>query len=128
MTKRVFFLSNEYCQILPMLYHINSDSLQYNWSLGLWDYRLIDEASDIPSIISFSDFLAKFFAKILSICFFIFFITLQKVRVLSAVNPSQQPTVLLSIYKDNTWTIRRFVDETINPAISVFKALELELP
>ena len=27
----------------------------------------------------------------------------------------QQPTVLLSIYQNNTWTIRRLVDETIDP-------------
>ena len=36
-------------------------------------------------------------------------------RVLSALNPSQQPTVLFSIYQNNAWTIRRLVDETIDP-------------
>ena len=32
---------------------LKSDNLQYN-TLGLWDERLIDQASDVPSIIIFS--------------------------------------------------------------------------
>jgi hypothetical protein len=36
---------------------------------------------------------------------------------LSALSPSQQPTVLFSIYQNNTWTIRSLVDETIDPVI-----------
>ena len=35
---------------------------------------------------------------------------------MSALSPSQQPTVLFSIYQNNTWTIRCLVDETIDPA------------
>ena len=35
---------------------------------------------------------------------------------MSALSPSQQPTVLFSIYQNNTWTIRRLVDETNDPA------------
>ena len=35
---------------------------------------------------------------------------------MSALSPSQQPTVLFSIYQNNTWTIRPLVDKTINPA------------
>jgi hypothetical protein len=34
---------------------------------------------------------------------------------LSALCPSQQPTVLFSIYQNNFWTIRRLVYETIDP-------------
>ena len=34
---------------------------------------------------------------------------------MSALIPSQQPTVLFSIYQNNTWTIRRLVVETIDP-------------
>ena len=37
-------------------------------------------------------------------------------RVLSAISSSQQPTVLFSIYQNNTWTIRCSVDERIYPA------------
>ena len=33
-----------------------SDNLQYN-TLGRWDDRLIDQASDVPSIIIFHNFL-----------------------------------------------------------------------
>ena len=36
-------------------------------------------------------------------------------RVLSALNPSHQPTVLFSIYQTNNWTIRCLVHETIDP-------------
>ena len=35
---------------------------------------------------------------------------------MSALNPSMQPIVLFSIYQNNTLTIRRLVDETIDPA------------
>ena len=31
--------------------------------------------------------------------------------MLSALSPSQQPTGLFSIYQNNTWTIRRLVDQ-----------------
>ena len=34
---------------------------------------------------------------------------------MSALCPSQQPTVLFSIYQNNFWTIRRLVYETIDP-------------
>ena len=35
---------------------------------------------------------------------------------MSALSPSEQPTVLFSIYQNITWTIRCLVDEMINPA------------
>ena len=35
---------------------------------------------------------------------------------MSALSPSQQPTVLFSIYQNNTWTIRCLVYEMIDPA------------
>ena len=35
---------------------------------------------------------------------------------MSALSPSQQPTVLFSIYQNNIWTFRCLVDETIDPA------------
>ena len=41
---------------------------------------------------------------------------MKKEEVLSALSPSKQPTVLFSIYQNNTWTIRHLVNETINPA------------
>ena len=34
---------------------------------------------------------------------------------MSVLSPSQQPTILFSIYQNNTWTIRRLVNETIDP-------------
>ena len=35
------------------------------------------------------------------------------------MSSSQQPTVLFSIYQNNTWTIRCMVDETIDPAYHI---------
>ena len=40
---------------------------------------------------------------------------------MSALSPSQQPTGLFSIYQNNTWTIRSFVAETIDPATQCIK-------
>ena len=54
-----------------------SDNLQYN-GLGRWDDRLIDQVSDVPSIIIFLKLLAKFFAKIVSIYFSYFFCSKNK--------------------------------------------------
>ena len=39
--------------------------------------------------------------------FFYFFVTLQKLRVLSVLSLSQPATVLISIYQNDIWTIRR---------------------
>ena len=38
-----------------------------------------------------------------------------KRQVLSALSLSQQPAVLFSTCQNNTWTIRRFAYETIDP-------------
>ena len=54
-----------------------SDNLQYN-TLGRWDNCLIDQASDVPSLILFHNFLQNSLQKILSIYVLTFFITLQK--------------------------------------------------
>ena len=35
---------------------------------------------------------------------------------MSALSPIQQPTVSFSIYQNNNWTIRRWVNEMIDPA------------
>ena len=43
---------------------------------------------------------------------FNFFYNFTKIKIKS---PSQQPTVLFPIYQNITWTIRRLVDETIDP-------------
>ena len=61
-----------------------------------------------------------------SICYF--FIILQKLKVLSALSPSQQAAVLFTIYQNDTWTIRPLFDETINLAIhqTIFKIVEFQ--
>ena len=62
----IFFADDVY------LIFLKSDNLQYN-TLGWWDDRLIDQASDVSSIIFFI-----ISCKILCKNQFIFFITLQK--------------------------------------------------
>ena len=37
-------------------------------------------------------------------------------KIKSAWSPSQHPTVLFSMYQNDTWTTRCLVDETIHPA------------
>ena len=85
-------IANFFRQRLEFFF-FKSVNLQYN-TLGRWDDCLIDQVSDVPSITFFHNFLQK--------------------RVLSALSPSQKPTVLFSIYQNNTWTIGHLVNETIN--------------
>jgi hypothetical protein len=87
-------LGVEFKLVYSYLHVHKSDNLQYN-RLSWWDVCLIDQVSDVPSIIFFHNFLQK--------------------RVLRAISPSQQPTILFSIYQNNTWNIRRLVHETIIP-------------
>ena len=82
------------------------------WVAGLLGHRLIEQASEVPSIIFFHDFLQNSLQK----SFQLYNFTKKKLRVLSALSPSQQPTVLFSIYQNNTWTIRPLVNEMIDPA------------
>ena len=49
----------------------------------------------------------------------LFLYNFTKIKIKSFECPKctcQKPTVLFSIYQNNTWTIRRLVDEMINPA------------
>ena len=63
-----------------------TSEIRQSGSLGRWDKRIVYQVSDVPSIIFFSWFLAKFFAKILSIYFLISYkITKMKIKVLSAL-------------------------------------------
>ena len=76
--------------------------------------RLIVRPSHRPSVwcSKYYFFLAKFFWKILS---FFFLYNFAKIKiVLSALSPSQQPTVLSSICQNNICTIRRLVDKMIS--------------
>ena len=50
-----------------------SDNLQYD-TLVCWDKWLVNQVSDVPSIIFFLWFLAKFFAKMVSMYFHFFYI------------------------------------------------------
>ena len=83
--------------------------------LGRWDNRLIDQASDVLSIILFHNFLQNSLQQFFQLIFS-FFYNFTKEKVLSALSPSQQPAILLSICQNNTCTIRRMDNETIDPA------------
>ena len=65
----------------------------------------------------------KVFAKIRSI-YFLIFSNFTKIKIKSFECPSQQPTVLFSIYQNNTWTITRLVDETIDPVTQCIICLQ----
>ena len=101
----------------PITEQIRQSSVWYAESMDQWDDRLIDQVFDVSGIILFI-ISCKILCKNPSNIIFSSFIILQKInqRVLSALSPSQQPTVLFSIYQNNTWTIRRLVYETIDPA------------
>ena len=61
--------------------HIKSDNLQYN-TLGRWDDRLIDQASDVTSIIFFHDFLQNSLQKSFQFIF-LFFYRITKIKIKS---------------------------------------------
>ena len=50
---------------------MKSDNLQYN-TLGRWNDRLIDQASDVPSMIFFHIFLQNSLQKSFQFLFFVF--------------------------------------------------------
>ena len=58
-----------------------SDNLQYNL-LGRWDERLINQASDVPSIIFFHNFLQKSLQKLFKFIF-LFFFNFTKIKIKS---------------------------------------------
>ena len=71
--------------------------------LGHWVNGMIDQESDVPSII----YLYNFLQNSLQISFqliFLFFYNFTKIkeRVLSALSPNQEPTVLFLIYQNDT--------------------------
>ena len=80
-------------------------------SLGQWDKWIVDQASDDPSIIYFSKFLAKYFLKSLSIHFIIFFIKLQKFKKRSFDCPKS----IRNYKRNNAWNIRHLVDDSFVP-------------
>ena len=87
-----------------------SDNLQYN-SLGRWDEQLIDQASDVPSIIFFR-ISCKNLCKNHFNLFSYFFITLQKIKIKSF----ECPKSIRNYEKNNAWNIRRLVYESFVPS------------
>ena len=74
--RSIFFIYHLVCQqsiqigsaLIPCqtkVFLLKSDNLQYKYteSLGWWDDRLIDQASDVPSIIFFHKFLQNSWQK-----------------------------------------------------------------
>ena len=81
--------------------------------LGCWDNHLIDQASEVQSIIVFF----IIFFKILCKNHFNLFIVYQNKRSFECPKPTTHCTVLFSIYQNSTWTIRRQWDNRpCNPA------------
>ena len=97
--------------------YIKSDNLQYN-TLGCWVHRLINQVSDVPSIIIFHTFFQNSLQKSFQFIF-VYFYNFTKITIKSFKYSKSKPathTVLFSIYQNNTWIIRHMVNETIDQA------------
>ena len=88
--------------------NLKSDNLQYN-TLGRWDDRLIDQASDVPSIIFFHNF----FQNSLQNCFqfiLLFFHNFTKIKK-SCECPKSNPATHCFIFNllgpSDAWSMRR---------------------
>ena len=80
-----------------------------------WDEHSTNQASYVPCIIIFfHNFLQNSLQKPFQFIF-LYFYNFTKVKINNFECP--QPIVLFLIYQNNTWTIRRLVNETIDPAI-----------
>ena len=88
-----------------------SDNLQYN-TLGCWDERLIDQVSDVPSIIFFHNFLQNSLQKSFQFIFLLFH-NFTKNKVKSFECPK---SIKNYEKKDNAWNIRRLVDSSFVPS------------
>ena len=49
--------------------------------MGRWDERLIDQASDVPSIIFFHNFLKNYLQKLFQFIFLFFFYNFTKIKI-----------------------------------------------
>ena len=87
--------------------------------MGRWDKRLMDQASDVPSII-FSKFLAKFFAKIISTYFLSFYNSIK-------IKSFECPWSIRNYDKNNAWLIRCLVDESFVPLTQRARVLHRRL-
>ena len=79
--------------------------------LGRWDKRIVDQASDVPSIIFFHDFLQNSLQKSFQFIF-LFFYKITKIKIKSF----ECPKSIKSIEKNNTWNIWLLVDDSFVPS------------
>ena len=89
---------------------IQQSKIYYDGSVARWDKRLIDQASDVPSIIFFLNFLQNSLKKSFQFIF-LFFKNFMKIKIMGF-------DCLKSIRnyeKKNAWNIRCLVDEAFVP-------------
>ena len=86
---------------------IRQSTIWYTGSLGRWDKRLVDQASDIPSIIFFSKIVQNSLQK----PFHFFFYKITKMKIKSFECPKS-----IRNYEKNTWNVRCLVDESFVPS------------
>jgi hypothetical protein len=79
--------------------------------MGDWDKQLIDQASDVPSIIFFHNFLHDSLQKLFQFIF-LFFYNFTKIKRKSFECPKSRR----NYEKNNAWNIRLLVDESFVPA------------
>ena len=64
--------TTEILDLRDSLAKIRQFTIQYAWSLGRWEKRIVDQASDVPSIIFFHDCLQNSLQKSSQFIFLIF--------------------------------------------------------
>ena len=86
--------------------------------LGQWDKWIVDQPSDVRSIIFFHDFLQNSFQKSFQFIFFFYIYKITKIKTKSfdcpkSINLGQSK---LLIIKNNTWNIRLLVEDLFVPS------------
>ena len=96
--------------------HLKSDNVQYN-TLGRWDKRLIDQASDVPSIIFFHNFLQNSLQKSFQFIF-LFFCNSTEMKIKSFECPksikSYEKKIMLGT--SDAWSMSRSSHRPSEPA------------
>ena len=116
----VLFLKRNWCckktslstQSHCTIFKIHQSTIKYAWLLGRWGKWIVDQASDVPSIIFFSWFLAKCYAKNPFNSFSYFFYKITKIKIKSF----DCPTSIKSIKKNSTWNIKLLDDNSFAPS------------
>ena len=111
--KYILYIQKQRDNDLHICLKIRQSTIWYAGLLGRWDKWLVDQASDVPSIFFFHNFLQNSFQRSFQFIYFYFYCNFTKVKIKSyECSKSKRPTVLFSIHQiilgpSNTWLMRR---------------------